>query len=49
MKILISTNDFWNLINFRRPLINELKKKGYEIIILTNMNKKKKILISIWV
>ncbi|MDB3987988.1 glycosyltransferase [Candidatus Pelagibacter sp.] len=42
MKILISTNDFWNLINFRRPLINELKKKGYEIIILTNMNKKKK-------
>lgn len=36
-KILISSNNAWNLVNFRLNLIKKLKKK-YEIIILVNRN-----------
>ena len=40
MKVFIVTNDFWNLINFRKPLLLELKKSRHEIIVLTNLKKK---------
>ena len=40
MKVFITTNDFWNLINFRKPLLVELKKSRHEIIVLTNLKKK---------
>ena len=40
MKIFISTNDVWNLLNFRKPLLVELKKNQHEIIVLTNLRKK---------
>ena len=36
-KILISTNDPWNIINFRLNLIKELSK-NYKIIIIVNKN-----------
>lgn len=44
MKIFISTNDIWNLINFRGPLLLELKKNKHEIIILTNIKAKNNFL-----
>ncbi len=40
MKIFFSTNDLWNLENFRKPLLLELNKK-HELVILTNLKKKK--------
>ena len=33
MKIVIFSNSFWNLFNFRMPIINELKKNN-KIILL---------------
>jgi glycosyltransferase involved in cell wall biosynthesis len=40
MRVFIVTNDFWNLVNFRKPLLKELTKKNFELIILTNLKKK---------
>ena len=43
MRVFIVTNDFWNLVNFRKPLLKELTKKNFELIILTNLKKKNKL------
>ena len=39
MKILITTNSIWNIINFRNDLIERLVKNNYEIYIITNIPK----------
>ena len=44
MKIFIATNNYWNFVNFRKPLFEELKKKNFKLIILCNV-KKEKILL----
>jgi glycosyltransferase involved in cell wall biosynthesis len=31
-KILISANEAWNLVNFRRPIIEALLARGYEVV-----------------
>ena len=36
MKIIISSNNIWNLINFRKNLIIKLLKNNYKIYIFTN-------------
>jgi len=36
-KIIIVSNDLWNIINFRRPIINTLKQNNYEIHIITTL------------
>ena len=41
MRILIVTNDFRNFNNCRKPLVNQFKKKGYSLIVLCNLNKKR--------
>ena len=40
MSIFITTNDIWNLENFRKPLLLQLQKSKHEIIVLTNFKKK---------
>ena len=34
MKILISANSYWNLYNFRKDFIFELKKRNHEVILI---------------
>ena len=41
MKIFIATNNYWNFVNFRKRLFEELKKKNFKLIILCNVKKKK--------
>ena len=36
-KIIIVSNDLWNIINFRKPIINTLKENNYEIHIITKL------------
>ena len=36
MKLMIISNNIWNILNFRKALIKNLLKKNYEIIILSN-------------
>jgi len=36
MRLMIISNNIWNILNFRKALIKNLLKKNYEIIILSN-------------
>ena len=37
-KVLICSNYAWTIYNFRMPLIRNLKKKGYEIEVVTQFD-----------
>ena len=43
-KIAVSTNVAWNIYNFRYNLIKELKKEGYEIVLISTPDKYTEIL-----
>ena len=42
MKILISSNSYWNLYNFRKSLIDELISKNYKIVLVSPLDEYKK-------
>ena len=37
-KILIVSNCTWYLYNFRKELLNDLKKKGYDLILISPLD-----------
>ena len=39
MKILISTNSYWNLFNFRYDLLSKLKNQNHKLIIVSSKDK----------
>ena len=39
MKILISSNSYWNIYNFRYDLLSELKNQNHKIIIISSKDK----------
>ena len=37
-KVLICSNYAWTIYNFRMPLIRNLKKQGYDVIVVTQFD-----------
>ena len=38
-KILLAANSTWNLVNFRSPIIRELRRRGFEVIAAASVDK----------
>ena len=38
MKILITANSAWNILNFRRPLVEAMMKDGHKVIVLSGLD-----------